>query len=258
MPRRSKPFLLDLVEVMVTALLIALFVRTFLFQAFSIPSGSMEPNLMIGDRILVNKFIYSDIGTGWLTRLLPARSVRRGDIVVFRFPLDPDSDFIKRCVGEPGDNVEIERRRLILNSEEIDESGYTYYSDQKIYPRSAVLPEELRHRDNYGPYRLAEDRYFCLGDNRNNSRDSRDWGPVPAENVRGRAWLIYWSTTPRFQPTAESKAQPVEESANKLANEQAGEPTEQADSSASPGELAETAEAEPGSIRWERMLRLVR
>ncbi len=220
-------------ELLLTALILALFVRTFLFQAFSIPSGSMERSLRVGDKILVNKFIYSQPKPAWLSSLLPTRPVQRGDVVVFRYPLDPDRDFIKRCVGLGGDTVEIEQRRLRVNGTEVDESSYTYYTDDRIYPRNVALPDALRNRDNYGPYTLPEGSYFCLGDNRNNSHDSRHWGTVPAANVRGRGWLIYWSKAPQ-QPSSPAAGR------------------EDATGSEVDGE------GEASGMRWDRMLHLVR
>ncbi len=224
---------------MLVSLLLALFVRTFLFQAFSIPSGSMEQSLRVGDKILVNKFIYTQPKPAWLSALLPTRPVRRGDVVVFRYPLDPDRDFIKRCVALGGDTVELRRRQLFINGTQVDESGYTRYTDNRIYPRNVALPDALRNRDNYGPYTLPEHHYFCLGDNRNNSHDSRHWGTVPAANIRGRGWLIYWSKPPpRESSSAENALEPS-----------ATQPTG-----------AETAkhDGRAEGPRWGRILRLVR
>lgn len=190
-PRR-KPILREYVEALLIAVLFATFARAFVVQAFKIPSSSMEQNLLVGDHILVNKFIYAPAGS-WVERLLlPKRPIRRGDVVVFKFPQDPTRDFIKRCIGLPGDTVRLEDKQLFVNGERVDESGYTYFSDDNVYP-PRLVEEPFRHRDNYGPYTVPEHSYFCLGDNRDASNDSRFWGPVPASYVKGRAFLIYWS-----------------------------------------------------------------
>jgi signal peptidase I len=187
-----RPLLLEYLEALLIAVVFATFARTFVVQAFKIPSASMEKDLLVGDHILVNKFIYGP--TRWpLERwLLPVRPPRRGDVVVFKFPQDPTRDFIKRCVGLPGDVVELVDKGLSINGEPVKEGGYTYFTDTNVY-RSRLVEEPYRLRDNFGPYRVPRDHYFFLGDNRDNSNDSRYWGPAPASYVKGRAFLIYWS-----------------------------------------------------------------
>jgi len=189
---RRKPLLREYLEALLIAVIFATFARAFVVQAFKIPSSSMEQSLLVGDHILVNKFIYAPSGSWLEGLLLPKRPVRRGDVVVFKFPQDPERDFIKRCVGLPGDTVEIRNKQLFINGEAVDESGYTYFADDRVY-RGRLVEEPYRHRDNYGPYTVPEQGYFCLGDNRDASDDSRFWGPVPALYVKGRAVLIYWS-----------------------------------------------------------------
>lgn len=179
------------VEALLVALLFGLFVRTWLFQAFRIPSESMAENLLIGDHILVNKFIYGPVRWGWEYDVLPLRLVAVGDVAVFRSPEDPARDFIKRCVGLPGDELRIVDKTLSRNGEGLDESGYAQHVDPKVIPDSPFALE--RDRDQFGPYRVPAGSYFCLGDNRDRSDDSRFWGPVPADHFRGRAWFIYWS-----------------------------------------------------------------
>lgn len=151
----------------------------------------MEENLLIGDHILVNKFIYgpSPAAGG----LLPAREVGRGDIAVFQFPEDPTRDFIKRCIGVAGDRIEIRDKIVFVNGEPLDESAYVIHRDSRIYPRSIFLSEEYRRRDNFGPMTVQEGELFFLGDNRDDSHDSRFWGTVPREFVKGRALIVYWS-----------------------------------------------------------------
>jgi signal peptidase I len=184
----------EYLEALLIAVLLAAFARTFVVQAFKIPTPSMAENLLVGDHILVNKFVYAAAGHGWL---LPARAPRRGDVVVFKYPEDPRRDFIKRCVGLPGDLVEIVDKRLHINGHAVDDAGYTYHTDARTYPASPFLHPSFRQRDNFGPYTVPNGHYFCLGDNRDNSHDSRFWGPVPAQYLKGRALLVYWSRDPQ-------------------------------------------------------------
>lgn len=189
-PRRS--ITREYLEALLVAMVFAIFVRTFTVQAFKIPTGSMEENLLIGDHILVNKVAYAPT-SGWSRPLLPVHDVRRGDVVVFKFPSDPTRDFIKRCVGLPGDKIEIRAKQTWVNGERLDETGYTYFTDPHVYPDNPLLHESFSRRDHFGPYIVPEGQYFFLGDNRDNSNDSRFWGPVPRASIKGRALLVYWS-----------------------------------------------------------------
>ncbi len=191
--RRGKSVYREYLEALILAVIFATFARTFVIQAFKIPTGSMEQNLVVGDHILVNKFVYGE-SDGALERwLLPQRPVHRGDVVVFRFPEDPRRDFIKRCMGLPGDEIRIVDKVLYVNGQEIEEDAYTYHTDEVVYPDSRFLSPAFRRRDNFGPQTVPPGHLFCLGDNRDNSNDSRFWGPVPLHYVKGRAFLIYWS-----------------------------------------------------------------
>lgn len=185
----------EYLEALLIAVIFALFVRTFVFQPFKIPSGSMEETLLVGDHILVNKFVYGGTDNAVERWLLPVRDVRRGDVIVFKYPDDPSRDFIKRCVGLPGDEIEIVDKTLYVNGEEVDDASFTYHNDPRVYSRSTYLPPAYNRRDNFGPYVVPAASYFCLGDNRDNSRDSRFWShtTVPAEYVKGRAVMVYWS-----------------------------------------------------------------
>lgn len=168
----------EYLESVLIAALLALFIRTFVFQAFKIPTGSMEPNLLVGDHILVNKFIYGAGGDSDGLLVLPEREIRRGDVVVFRAPEEPDKDFIKRVVAIGGDRVEVRDGIVYVNDAPVDEPFAHHASSY--------------HKD-YGPAMIPPGNVFCLGDNRDNSRDSRYWGPVPVELVKGRAVFVYWS-----------------------------------------------------------------
>ena len=195
-PVGERPSILrEYTEALLVAILFALFARTFLVQAFKIPSESMAPNLLVGDHLLVNKFIYGPAIHPLEERLLPLRLPKRGDVVVFKFPREPKRDFIKRCVGLPGDLVEIESKKLSIGDREIDESAYVHFEDSAVYSArmAPFLEQRYRVRDTYGPETIPEHSYFCLGDNRDNSDDSRFWGPVPRSFLRGRAVMVYWS-----------------------------------------------------------------
>jgi signal peptidase I len=187
-----QPVAREYLEALLIAIIFATFARTFVFQAFKIPSGSMEENLLVGDHILVNKFIYGPAPSGLERALLPLRSVRRGDVVVFRWPVDPTRDFIKRAVGLPGDVVRLVDKRLYVNGKRVDDESYT------LHDRSSSLS-----RDNFGPVRVPAGSYFCLGDNRDNSADSRFWGMVPANHLKGRALIVYWSFQEDFSAPPE-------------------------------------------------------
>jgi signal peptidase I len=182
----------EYLEALLIAVIFATFARTWIVQAFKIPSGSMEQNLLIGDHILVNKFVYGPTATGLERMLLPVRDVRRGDIVVFKFPDDPSRDFIKRCMALPGDTIASEEKVLLINGKRVDDSGYVFHTDPEILSRRGYYQPNLK-RDTFGPLVVPEGQYFCMGDNRDNSNDSRFWGPVPRDNVKGRAFMIYWS-----------------------------------------------------------------
>jgi signal peptidase I len=173
-------------EAILVAFILALFVRTFVFENFKIPSGSMEDNLLVGDHLVVNKFIFGEHLPTPLHKLFGYREPRRGDVVVFKYPNQPRRDFIKRCIAVAGDTVEVRSKVLYINEEPQEEPYVVFKGDQA--GRKRGLPG-----DNYGPRVVPEGTIFCFGDNRDNSLDSRFWGPVPLSYVKGRAVLIYWS-----------------------------------------------------------------
>lgn len=198
----EKSLLREYLEALLIAVIFATFARTWVVQAFKIPSGSMEKNLLIGDHILVNKFIYGPTLSPLEETLLPIRKIRHGDVVVFKFPEDPNRDFIKRCMGLPGDTMKMIGKDLFINGRHVDDSSFTYYADSEADPRD-LLFHTKRVRESFGPKTVGPDSYFCMGDNRDNSNDSRYWGTVPEAYVKGRALLVYWSFASDDVETAE-------------------------------------------------------
>jgi signal peptidase I len=175
-------------ESIVIAVILALFVRTWAVQAFKIPTGSMENNLLVGDHLLVNKFAFAPTLGGLERVIMPVRSVRRGDVVVFKYPDEPERDFIKRVIGLPGETLELRNKRVYINGQPLDEP-YVHFLD----PSPSGESTSFDVRERYGPVRVPEGQFFVMGDNRDNSQDSRYWGFLPADYVKGRALVIYWS-----------------------------------------------------------------
>ncbi len=173
-------------EAICVAILLALFIRTFVVQAFKIPSGSMLPTLLIGDHLLVNKFIYGVRMPFNGKILVPITSPKHGDVVVFRFPKDRSIDYIKRVVGTPGDSLEIKDKTVFINGKPVNNS-HAHFSSP------AVLNVKASPRDNFGPISVPEGNIFVMGDNRDNSYDSRFWGFVDQRDILGKAFILYWS-----------------------------------------------------------------
>jgi signal peptidase I len=191
-PAFKKSVAREYFESIVIAVILALFIRTFVVQAFKIPTGSMENNLLIGDHLLVNKFVFGPSAGGIERALLPERPIRRGDIVVFKYPEDRERDFIKRVIGLPGETLEVKNKKVYINGQPIDEP-YVHFLDP---PQGAAAYSEITssdQRERYGPVPIPEGKYFMMGDNRDNSQDSRYWGLLSREDVKGRAVMIYWS-----------------------------------------------------------------
>ncbi len=184
--KTKKGALRENIEAIIIAVILALFIRAFVVQAFKIPSGSMKQTLLIGDHILVNKFIYgvkipfSDI------TVVPVKNPKRGDIIVFKFPEDPGKDFIKRVVGVSGDVVEIRNKQVYINDMLLNQ-------DHGIYTDPHIIPGAFQPRDNLGPVTVPPASLFVMGDNRDHSYDSRFWGFVDLKAVKGKAFIIYWS-----------------------------------------------------------------
>ncbi len=177
-------------ESIVIAVILALFIRTVVVQAFKIPTGSMENNLLIGDHLLVNKFEFAPTLWSWEKAVLPIRDIRRGDIIVFKYPEDPNRDFIKRTIGLPGETVELRNKKVYINGRPLDEP-YVHF----LFPAEGGPSDDgaFDVRRNYGPVTVPPDKYFMMGDNRDNSEDSRYWGFMPREYVKGKALFIYFS-----------------------------------------------------------------
>lgn len=188
--KKKKSLIREYGEALFLAILMALFIRTFIVQAYKIPSGSMIPTLEIGDHILVNKFVYG-IKIPFADRFLISLGMpKRDDIIVFKYPEDETKDFIKRVIGLPGDIVEIKDKIVYINGKPLDEL-YVIHRDPSI------LPKEFQPRDNLDPIIVPQDSYFMMGDNRDQSLDSRFWGFVRLNKIKGKAFGIYWSCKER-------------------------------------------------------------
>src|SRR5437763_2484786 len=179
-------------ESIVIAVILALFVRTFVVQAFKIPTGSMENNLLIGDHLLVNKFVVGPTLTPIERVLLPIRPIKRDDIIVFKYPEEPDRDFIKRVIGLPGETIEVREKKVYVNGQALDEP-YAHYLLPVSTPSEYHEVTSFDVRERYGPVTVPGENYFVMGDNRDNSQDSRYWGFLPRGYVKGKALIIYWS-----------------------------------------------------------------
>ena len=208
-PARARSTAREYVEVVLVAVIFALFVRTFLLQAFVVPTPSMEETVLVGDHLVVNKFIFARHVWG---RFLPYREIARGDVFVFKFPEDPQRDFIKRAIALPGDVLEIRDKHVYVDGLAVPEPRANH-SDPHVWGDDRDLPDGLRRRDQLPATRVSSESIFAMGDNRDSSYDSRFWGPVPSGNVKGRALFVYWS----FAPPSGSPATGVLERVRELA-----------------------------------------
>ena len=192
MKRKEKSIAQSYIEVIIVALVIALGLRAFLVQAYKIPTKSMEDSLWAGDFVLVNKLTYN------------FTDPKPGDIIVFKYPLNPSKDFIKRCIATEGQTIQIIDKGLYVdgkrvgNAKHLDDPHWEKFSDSQIYPA------EYSGRDNFGPVQVPPGQFFVLGDNRDNSSDSRDWGFLDRKYIKGKAFVIYWSwkqdaKSPKFE-----------------------------------------------------------
>lgn len=174
--KKEKGVIRDWIETIAISLALAMIVRTFVLQVFKIPTGSMLDTLLINDCIMANKFKYKIVDP------------KRGDIIIFKAPHEPQKDYIKRLIGIPGDKIEIRKKRVLVNDQYIDEP-------YKVNKDSYIEPEGYGWRDYFGPVIVPKDCYFVMGDNRDHSYDSRGWGFLPKSHLRGKAFLVYWPLT---------------------------------------------------------------
>jgi signal peptidase I len=188
----KKSVLREYFESIVIAVILALFIRTFVVQAFKIPTGSMEENLLIGDHLLVNKFVFGPTESRLERALLPVGTIKRGDVIVFKYPVEPERDFIKRVIGLPGETVELREKKVYINGKGLDEP-YVHFLQPPGLSSEFHEVTSFDVRERYGPVTVPANQYFVMGDNRDNSQDSRYWGFLPRDYVKGKAVLIYWS-----------------------------------------------------------------
>jgi signal peptidase I len=209
--QKKKSFYKEWVEPFLIAALVALFIRQFVVEAFKIPSGSMIPTLTIGDHLLVNKFVYGPRIPFTDTRVFTWKEPKRGEIIVFKYPESEDKNFIKRVVGVPGDKIQIVNGKLLINDRPVpltpvtSPAGEDAEKASRSYGKPMVFEEQLgtvnhqiqylmdQSQKNDGPWLVPEDSVFVMGDNRDNSQDSRFWGFVQRKKILGRALIIYWS-----------------------------------------------------------------
>ena len=207
-PVKKKHIVREYAESIVIAIILALIIRTFVVQAFKIPSGSMEDTLAIGDHILVNKFLYGTKIPFTDKRVLTIREPRRGDVIVFVFPQDEENDkisswnkrdFIKRVIGTPGDKVQVIDKKVYVNGKpyenphEVHKDGFTFQACPPGSVPFSMPPSDECPRDNFGPVTVPPNEYFVMGDNRDRSYDSRFWGFVKKDYIKGLAFIKYWS-----------------------------------------------------------------
>ena len=188
----KKSIVREYFESIVIAVILALFIRTFVVQAFKIPTGSMEENLLIGDHLLVNKFVFGPTASRPERAVLPVGTLARGDVVVFKYPVEPDRDFIKRVIGLPGETIEVKEKKVYINGKPFEEP-YVHFLAPPAAQSELHEVTSFDVRERYGPVTVPANQYFVMGDNRDNSQDSRYWGFLPRENVKGKALIIYWS-----------------------------------------------------------------
>jgi signal peptidase I len=190
--QRDQSLFREYFELIAETAVFVFFVMTFVVQAFQIPTGSMEPTLLIGDFLLVNKLIYSDPQFPLEKAILPRRGIRRDDIVVFKYPQDLTKDFVKRVIGLEGEKIEIKDKQVYVNDQPIPEN-YKVHSDSQIFTKNGYYHYDDTIRDNFGPIVVPPGHLFVMGDNRDNSMDSRYWGFLPLSYIKGKPWIIYFS-----------------------------------------------------------------
>ena len=190
--KRDKSVFREYFELIAETAVFVFFVMTFVVQAFQIPTGSMEPTLLVGDFLLVNKIAYAHPRLPLENSILANRPIERGSIVVFKYPKDLTKDFVKRVIALEGEKVEIREKQVFINDKPLDEP-YKVHIDSEVHSKNDVYSYDDVIRDNYGPVTVPPGHIFAMGDNRDNSLDSRYWGFVPLASVKGRPWVIYFS-----------------------------------------------------------------
>ena len=186
---KKKSKIRELIEGIIAAVLIALLITTFVIKMYKIPSRSMVPTLLVGDQLVVNKFIYGIKLPYFRNTIIPITDPQRGDIIVFIYPKDRSIDFIKRVIGIGGDTIEIKDKKIFIN-------GKLFTDNAGIYTDKIIYPGSVQPRDNFGPVTVPNGSLFVMGDNRDESMDSRFWGFVDFKDVQGKAFIIYWSWNP--------------------------------------------------------------
>ncbi|MGH9425334.1 MAG: signal peptidase I [Terriglobia bacterium] len=191
-------------ESLVFSLIFVFFFTNFIAQATQVPTESMKPTILVGDHFFLDKFAFPANYPQFMNKVLPTREIRRGDIVAFKSPGDPKVPFIKRVVGLPGETLEIRDKAVYINGKELEES-YKHFIDPNIYERGSGIPSDYIARDNFGPKVIPPSSYFMMGDNRDNSNDSRFWGVVDGKMVIGKPLFIYWSyDAPPYDPRSKT------------------------------------------------------
>src|SRR5512137_1399161 len=185
-PVTKKHIVREYAESIIVAVILALIIRTFFVQAFKIPSGSMEDTMLVGDHLLVTKFLYGSKIPFTDTKIFKIRDPQRGDVIVFEYPEDPSKDFIKRVIGLPGDEIQVVSKTVMVN-------GKPYANPHEIHKEKDVIPAAQNPRDNTKAIKVPPGSYFVMGDNRDRSYDSRFWGFVTMDKIKGLAFIKYWS-----------------------------------------------------------------
>ena len=188
----SKSAAREWIESLVFSLIFVFFFTTFIAQATQVPTESMKPTILVGDHFFLDKFAFPANYPEFMTKILPTRHINRGDIVAFKSPENPKIPFIKRVIGLPNDTLEIKDKVVYINGKMLDEP-YKHFIDPNIYERGTGTRHDYVVRDNYGPKKIAPDCYFMMGDNRDNSNDSRYWGVVKGKDIIGKPLFVYWS-----------------------------------------------------------------
>jgi signal peptidase I len=189
---RDKSVVREYFELIAETAVFVFFVMTFVVQAFQIPTGSMEPTLLVGDFLLVNKFVYAEPQFPLEKIILPRRDIHRQDIVVFKYPKELNKDFVKRIIAMAGETIEIKDKQVYINDSPISEN-YKVHEDTQVFTKNGYYRYDDTIRDNFGPVVVPPGQCFVMGDNRDNSMDSRYWSFLPMDNIKGRPWIIYFS-----------------------------------------------------------------